>query len=130
MPQSLVSSGSNVCSVANPRSVRSIAASESMLYHRRHATCPSLIPKQLTCCCFVLVCDSMQRCRRPFFADWPFSARLPFCFHWCFFFTRLKVMENNPQIRHILSDPAVLRQYVDMALNPDVRGGGSLVVMR
>lgn len=42
----------------------------------------------------------------------------------CFYFWKMrsKVMENNPQIRHILSDPAVLRQYVDMALNPEVGG--------
>ncbi len=32
-----------------------------------------------------------------------------------------QVMENNPQLAQVLNDPATMRQYLDMARNPEVR---------
>lgn len=32
-----------------------------------------------------------------------------------------KVMENNPQLAQVLNDPAMMRQYLDMARNPEVQ---------
>jgi len=29
-------------------------------------------------------------------------------------------MENNPQLAQVLNDPATMRQYLDMARNPEV----------
>ena len=29
-------------------------------------------------------------------------------------------MENNPQLAQVLNDPAMMRQYLDMARNPEV----------
>ena len=30
-------------------------------------------------------------------------------------------MQNNPQLAQVLNDPATMRQYLDMARNPEVR---------
>lgn len=42
----------------------------------------------------------------------PLLGLLPTC--------RTKVMENNPQLAQVLNDPAMMRQYLDMARNPEV----------